>query len=220
MVEEGLFERLSGRRRLRHAQRAGTAGRQIRHPHRPLSRRQRQLDGDLRGTGGHGGARRASGDRPDDREGAFRSGAADNLGRNVAAVETAVFSVGHIAGGDFGSPNIIPSRGRGSRHRALLQVCVRDPEQADTNCSHGPRYGTPSANYRDSPSPRPRESSACRPTRSRPWSSSRRTALPARQAEAIAPQMNAEANLRFDSARLMKAPLMGGVFPRVKPAPA
>ena len=31
------------------------------------------------------------------------------IGRNVPAVETAVASVGHISGGDAGSPNIIPS---------------------------------------------------------------------------------------------------------------
>jgi amidohydrolase len=63
----------------------------------------------FRGPGGHGGAGAHLTSDPTVVQAHFVLALQTIVGRNVAAVETAVVSVGHIAGGDFGSPNIIPS---------------------------------------------------------------------------------------------------------------
>ena len=63
----------------------------------------------FRGPGGHGGAGAHLTNDPTVVQAHFVLALQTIVGRNVAAVETAVVSVGHIAGGDFGSPNIIPS---------------------------------------------------------------------------------------------------------------
>jgi amidohydrolase len=63
----------------------------------------------FRGTGGHGGSRVHLATDPTVPLGHFVLALQTIIGRNVPAIETAVVSVGHIAGGDFGSPNIIPS---------------------------------------------------------------------------------------------------------------
>jgi hippurate hydrolase len=63
----------------------------------------------FRGTGGHGGAGAHLATDATLPLAAFILAAQTIVSRNVAAVETAVVSVGAISGGDAGSPNIIPS---------------------------------------------------------------------------------------------------------------
>jgi amidohydrolase len=60
------------------------------------------------GTGGHGGAGAHLATDPTIVLAQFIMGLQTIVSRNVQAIETAVVSVGHVAGGDFGSPNIIP----------------------------------------------------------------------------------------------------------------
>src|SRR5271168_4352090 len=63
----------------------------------------------FRGTGGHGGAGAHLATDPTLPLGHFVLALQTIIGRNVAATETAVASIGHVSAGDFGSPNIIPS---------------------------------------------------------------------------------------------------------------
>jgi amidohydrolase len=64
----------------------------------------------LHGSGGHGGAGPHLATDPTMPLGMLILGLQTIIGRNVPATETAVVSIGHIAGGDHGSPNVIPSR--------------------------------------------------------------------------------------------------------------
>ncbi len=64
----------------------------------------------FRGTGGHGGAGAHLATDATLPLAAFILAAQTIVSRNVAATETAVVSVGSIAGGDAGSPNIIPAQ--------------------------------------------------------------------------------------------------------------
>jgi len=61
------------------------------------------------GTGGHGGSGAHLATDPTQPAAAFVLAVQGIVGRNVPAIEPAVLSVGHIAAGDFNSPNIIPS---------------------------------------------------------------------------------------------------------------
>jgi amidohydrolase len=61
------------------------------------------------GTGGHGGAGAHNAKDPTVPQAHFVLALQTIIGRNVPAVDTAVISVGSIAGGDYASPNIIPS---------------------------------------------------------------------------------------------------------------
>lgn len=61
------------------------------------------------GTGGHGAAPHKATD-PTMAVGAFIVAVSTVVGRNVPVDESAVVSIGHIAAGDYNSPNIIPSR--------------------------------------------------------------------------------------------------------------
>jgi amidohydrolase len=61
------------------------------------------------GTGGHGAGPHAGTD-PTVAAGHFIVGVSSIISRNVAAIETAVLSVGHIQAGDYQSPNIIPAK--------------------------------------------------------------------------------------------------------------
>jgi len=63
----------------------------------------------FRGAGGHGGAGAHLATDPTVPLGHFVLALQTIIGRNVPAIETAVVSVGHVAGGDYGSPNIIPA---------------------------------------------------------------------------------------------------------------
>jgi amidohydrolase len=63
----------------------------------------------LKGTGGHGGAGAHLATDPTMPLAHLILGLQTTIGRNVPAIDTAVISVGHVAGGDFGSPNVIPS---------------------------------------------------------------------------------------------------------------
>jgi hippurate hydrolase len=63
----------------------------------------------FRGTGGHGGAGAHMATDATLPVAHFVLALQTIIGRNVPAIETAVASVGHISGGDAGSPNIIPS---------------------------------------------------------------------------------------------------------------
>src|SRR5208283_1976191 len=63
----------------------------------------------FRGSGGHGGAGAHLATDPTIPLGHFVLALQTIIGRNVPATETAVASIGHIAAGDFRSPNIIPS---------------------------------------------------------------------------------------------------------------
>ena len=63
----------------------------------------------LRGTGGHGGAGAHLATDPTMPLAHLILGLQTIIGRNVPAIDTAVVSVGHVAGGDPGSPNVIPS---------------------------------------------------------------------------------------------------------------
>ena len=65
----------------------------------------------LRGTGGHG-AMPQEGTDPTMALASFLSGLSSIVARNVASFDSAVISVGHVAAGDFNSPNIIPSEVR------------------------------------------------------------------------------------------------------------
>jgi hippurate hydrolase len=60
------------------------------------------------GTGGHGSAPNRGTD-PTMPAASFILGVQGIVGRNVPPTETAVLSVGHIAGGSFNAPNVIPS---------------------------------------------------------------------------------------------------------------
>ncbi len=62
----------------------------------------------FRGTGGHGSAPHRGTD-PTMPLGYFILGLQGIIGRSVSPIETAVLSIGHIAGGSAGSPNVIPS---------------------------------------------------------------------------------------------------------------
>ena len=62
------------------------------------------------GTGGHGGAGAHLATDPTIPQAHFVLALQTIIGRNVAATDTAVVSVGHISGGAFDSPNIIPSQ--------------------------------------------------------------------------------------------------------------
>jgi amidohydrolase len=64
----------------------------------------------FRGTGGHGGAGAHLATDATVALAHFILAIQTIVSRNVAAIETAVVSVGSIAGGDPGSPNIIPSQ--------------------------------------------------------------------------------------------------------------
>jgi hippurate hydrolase len=68
---------------------------------------------EFRGTGGHGGANAHLSTDPTLPLASFILALQTIVSRNVAAIDTAVVSVGSVMGGDPGSPNIIPS-----------QVCV------------------------------------------------------------------------------------------------
>jgi hippurate hydrolase len=61
------------------------------------------------GTGGHGGAVAHLATDPTIPQAHFVLGLQTIIGRNVSALQTAVLSVGHIAAGQYGAPNIIPS---------------------------------------------------------------------------------------------------------------
>jgi hippurate hydrolase len=63
----------------------------------------------FRGTGGHGGAGAHLATDATIPQAHFVLALQTIVGRNVPATETAVVSVGHISGGDYSSPNIIPS---------------------------------------------------------------------------------------------------------------
>jgi amidohydrolase len=63
----------------------------------------------FRGTGGHGGGGAHLATDPTIPQAHFTLALQTIIGRNVRAIDTAVISVGHIAAGDFGAPNIIPS---------------------------------------------------------------------------------------------------------------
>jgi len=63
----------------------------------------------FRGTGGHGGAGAHLATDATIPQAHFVLALQTIIGRNVAAIDTAVISVGHIAAGDAGAPNIIPS---------------------------------------------------------------------------------------------------------------
>ncbi len=73
----------------------------------------------FKGTGGHG-AMPDRGTDPTYVAGQFIVAVQGIVGRNVPPSQTAVLSVGHIAGGSAGSPNVIPVRGADQRHRAQL----------------------------------------------------------------------------------------------------
>ncbi len=61
------------------------------------------------GSGGHGGAGAHAATDPTLAVGAFLQGVHSIVARNVPANDTAVVSVGHLAAGDAGSPNVIPA---------------------------------------------------------------------------------------------------------------
>jgi hippurate hydrolase len=63
----------------------------------------------FRGTGGHGGGGAHLATDPTIPQAHFVLALQTIIGRNVRAIDAAVLSVGHIAAGDFGAPNIIPS---------------------------------------------------------------------------------------------------------------
>jgi amidohydrolase len=63
----------------------------------------------FRGTGGHGGAGAHLATDATIPQAHFVLALQTIVGRNVPATDTAVVSVGHISGGDYSSPNIIPS---------------------------------------------------------------------------------------------------------------
>ncbi len=62
------------------------------------------------GTGGHGGAAAHLSTDPTIPAAHFVLAVQGIIGRSVAAIDTAVLSVGHIGAGDYNSPNIIPSK--------------------------------------------------------------------------------------------------------------
>ncbi len=62
----------------------------------------------FKGTGGHGSAPERGTD-PSMPAAAFVLAVQGIIGRNVSPFDTAVLSVGHLAGGTYGSPNVIPS---------------------------------------------------------------------------------------------------------------
>ena len=73
----------------------------------------------FKGTGGHG-AMPDRGTDPTYVAGQFIVAVQGIVGRNVPPSQTAVLSVGHIAAGSAGSPNVIPSEVLIKRHRAQL----------------------------------------------------------------------------------------------------
>jgi amidohydrolase len=63
----------------------------------------------FQGTGGHGGAGAHLATDATIAQAQFVLALQTIVSRNVRAIDTAVISVGHIAAGDFGAPNIMPS---------------------------------------------------------------------------------------------------------------
>jgi hippurate hydrolase len=62
------------------------------------------------GNGGHGGLAPHEAADTTVAAGQYLSTIQTIVSRNIKASETAVVSVGHIAGGDYGAPNVIPAR--------------------------------------------------------------------------------------------------------------
>jgi amidohydrolase len=96
------------------------------------------------GTGGHGGAAAHLATDTSIAMAQFIMAIQTIVSRNVKATETAVISVGHVAGGDFKSPSIIPAkmvvRGTARSYapevRDLLEKRLSDLAQA-TAAAHG-----------------------------------------------------------------------------------
>jgi hippurate hydrolase len=80
----------------------------------------------FRGTGGHGGAGAHLSTDATLPLAHFILALQTIVSRNVAATETAVVSVGAMAGGDFGSPNIIPASVKVSGTARSYNPAVRD----------------------------------------------------------------------------------------------
>ena len=83
----------------------------------------------FRGTGGHGSAPDKGSD-PSMALAHFMLGTQGIVGRNVSGLDSAVISIGHVAGGAWGSPNIIPAefvvRGTVRSYRpAVRNLCSR-----------------------------------------------------------------------------------------------
>jgi amidohydrolase len=78
------------------------------------------------GTGGHGGAGAHLATDPTIVVSHYMLALQTIIGRNVPAIDTAVISVGHVAGGDAGSPNVIPSEVVVSGTARSYKPAIRD----------------------------------------------------------------------------------------------
>jgi hippurate hydrolase len=91
----------------------------------------------FRGSGGHGGSSPHLSTDPTMPTGYFITGLQSIVGRNVAAADTAVISVGYVGGGSLASTNVIPSevvvggtaRSYRPEIRALLEQRTRELAQ-------------------------------------------------------------------------------------------
>jgi hippurate hydrolase len=96
------------------------------------------------GTGGHGGSAVHTATDPTLALGQFLTGFHSLVARSVPALDTAVLSIGHIAAGDAGSPNVIPAtaivggtaRSYSADVRAILERRLGELAQASA-AAHG-----------------------------------------------------------------------------------
>jgi amidohydrolase len=109
MVEEGLFERFPVDAVYGMHNAPGLAVGQFATRVGPFLAASDSWTVTFRGTGGHGGAGAYLATDATIPQAHFVLALQTIIGRNVRAIDTAVISVGHIAAGDFGAPNIIPS---------------------------------------------------------------------------------------------------------------
>jgi amidohydrolase len=109
MVEEGLFERFPVDAVYGMHNMPGIAAGTFQTRAGPFMAASDTWQVTFHGTGGHGGAGAHLATDPTVPQAHFVLGLQTIIGRNVPALQTAVLSVGHIAAGAHGSPNIIPS---------------------------------------------------------------------------------------------------------------
>ncbi|MDB6454057.1 M20 aminoacylase family protein [Falsirhodobacter sp. 20TX0035] len=96
------------------------------------------------GTGGHGGAAPHLATDPTVPAAHFVLGVQSIIGRNIAAVDSAVISVGHLAAGAPGAPNIIPDtvfvKGTARSYRPEIRDLV-ERRLAELAHAHAAAYG-------------------------------------------------------------------------------
>jgi hippurate hydrolase len=110
MVEEGLFDRFPADAVYGMHNMPGIAVGKFETRTGPMMAASDTWQVTFRGTGGHGGGGAHLATDATVPQAHFVLGLQTIIGRNVPALQTAVISVGHIAAGEWGAPNIIPAQ--------------------------------------------------------------------------------------------------------------